>query len=33
MSGQLGKTDWEALARSVLRAELMRRGLSYARLV
>lgn len=25
--------DWESLAKNVLRAELMRRGLSYARLV
>ena len=25
--------DWESLARNILRAELMRRGVSYARLV
>lgn len=29
----LGEGDWEALARNMLRAELMRRGMSYARLV
>lgn len=33
MSVALGEADWEALARNMLRAELMRRGLSYARLV
>jgi len=29
----LNEGDWESLARNMLRAELMRRGLSYARLV
>lgn len=33
MTGPLGEGDWEALARNMLRAELMRRGISYARLV
>ena len=28
----IGAADWESLARNMLRAELMRRGLSYARL-
>lgn len=27
------EADWESLARNILRAELMRRGVSYARLV
>ena len=29
----IGEADWETLARNMLRAELMRRGLSYAKLV
>jgi len=29
----ISEGDWESLARNLLRAELMRRGLSYARLV
>ena len=33
MSVEIGESDWETLARNMLRAELMRRGLSYARLV
>lgn len=33
MTDPLGEGDWEALARNMLRAELMRRGISYARLV
>lgn len=33
MAEQIGEADWESLARNMLRAELMRRGLSYARLV
>jgi hypothetical protein len=33
MTALLGEADWEALARNMLRAELTRRGLSYARLV
>lgn len=33
MSDSIGEADWESLARNMLRAELMRRGLSYARLV
>ena len=33
VSGVVGDADWESLARNLLRAELMRRGLSYARLV
>lgn len=33
MSTILEEGDWEALARNILRAELMRRGLSYAKLV
>jgi Domain of unknown function (DUF6471) len=32
-SGAVGEADWESLARNLLRAELMRRGLSYACLV
>jgi len=31
--GALGEAVWDALARNLVRAELMRRGLSYARLV
>jgi hypothetical protein len=33
MADSLNEGDWESLARNMLRAELMRRGLSYARLV
>ncbi|WP_201739870.1 MULTISPECIES: DUF6471 domain-containing protein [Novosphingobium] len=33
MAETLNEGDWESLARNILRAELMRRGLSYARLV
>lgn len=33
MADSLGEAEWESLARNMLRAELMRRGLSYARLV
>lgn len=31
--GSIASADWEALARNMLRAELMRKGISYARLV
>lgn len=30
---KIGSDDWESVARNMLRAELMRRGLSYAKLV
>ncbi len=33
MSDSVDGKDWEALARNLLRAELMRRGISYAKLV
>lgn len=33
MADELNEADWESLARNMLRAELMRKGLSYARLV
>lgn len=33
MAESLVEAEWESLARNMLRAELMRRGLSYARLV
>ena len=33
MEGAIAEADWESLARNMLRAEIMRRGISYARLV
>lgn len=33
MTGSVGEDGWESLARNFLRAELMREGMSYARLV
>lgn len=33
MEDAIAEADWESLARNMLRAELMRRGISYARLV
>lgn len=33
MSDSVDGKDWESLARNILRAELMRRGISYAKLV
>jgi len=33
MPVEIGEAEWDSLARNMLRAELMRRGMSYARLV
>lgn len=33
MAESIDEADWESLARNLLRAELMKRGMSYARLV